>query len=107
RLSGRGGDPEIAALDLFEVAGEIRHDRDRQVLDRTGRRTANGRRDASRAVRGHDDARRAGPLRAAADGAQVAGVADLVEAGEERALHRGELVGVGVVVGLTPGEGAL
>ena len=59
------------------------------------------------AVRRKDDAGRARALRAAADGAEVARIADLVEAGDQRPLARGELVRVGVAVRLAPGEDAL
>src|SRR5437588_12190724 len=77
------------------------------MLDRSGRCTADRRRDARGAVGGHDDPGRSGTLRAAADRAQVARVADLVETGEERTLDGGELVRVGVAVRLAPGEHAL
>ena len=60
-----------------------------------------------RAVRGHDDAGRAGALRAPADRAEVARVGDLVEHGEQRPLARGELVRVGVAVRLDPRDDAL
>ena len=72
RLAGGGRDPEVVALDLREVAGEVRHDRDRQVLDGSRGRAADGGGHARRAVRGHDDAGRARALRAAADRAEVA-----------------------------------
>ena len=107
RLAHRACDPEIAALDLREVAGEVRHDGDREVLDGAGRGTADGGGDARRAVRGHDDAARAGSLGAADHGAEVARVADLVEAGEERRRARGELERVGVAERLAPGDDAL
>ena len=58
-------------------------------------------------MRRHDDAGRAGALGAAADGAEVPRVADLVEAREQRPLRRRELVGVGVPVRLAPREHAL
>src|SRR2546421_899256 len=77
------------------------------MLDRSGRCTADRRRDAGGAVGGHDDPGRSGALRAAADRPQVARVADLVETGEERTLDGGELVRVGVAVRLAPGEHAL
>src|SRR5207237_8211156 len=77
------------------------------MLDRSGRCTADRRRDAGGAVGGHDDPGRSGALRAAADRPQVARVTDLVETGEERALDGGELVRVGVTVRLAPGEHAL
>src|SRR2546429_7435422 len=76
------------------------------MLDRSGRCTADRRRDARGAVGGHDDPGRSGALRAAADRPQVARVADLVETGEERTLDGGELVRVGVAVRLAPGEHA-
>src|SRR5712691_560064 len=58
-------------------------------------------------MRRHDDARRPRPLRAADHGAEVARVAHLVEAREERTLRRRELVGVRVLERLAPGEHAL
>src|SRR5689334_12597620 len=33
-------DPDVTALDLLEIPREVRHDGDRQVLDRAGRRAA-------------------------------------------------------------------
>ena len=56
---------------------------------------------------GNDHAGRAGALRAAADRAEVARVGDLVEHREQRPLGRGELVGVGVAVGLDARDDAL
>src|SRR5207302_11427223 len=78
-----------------------------QILARARRRAADRWCHAGGAVGGQHDARRAGTLRAAADRAEVAWVADLVEAGDERALPRRELVRVGIAVGLAPGEDAL
>ena len=108
RLAGGAGDPEaVVPLDLLEVAGEVRHDRDRQMLDRARGRAADRRGHERRAVRRDDDARRSRALGAPAHGAEVPRVAHLVETGEERAVGRGELVGVGVLVGLAPREHAL
>src|SRR4029079_15452423 len=56
RLAHSTRDPEIASLDVREVAGEVRHDGDREMLDRPGRGTANGSGDPRRSVRGDDDA---------------------------------------------------
>ena len=56
---------------------------------------------------GHDDAARTRPLRAPDHGAEVARVAHLVEAGEQRRLSRGELERVRVVERLAPGHDAL
>ena len=58
-------------------------------------------------MRWDDDARCTRALCTAADGAEVPRVADLVEAGEQWAIGRGELVGVGVLVWLAPGEHTL
>src|SRR6185437_14342336 len=90
-----------------QVAGEVGDDRDRQVLYRPGGGAADGRRHAGGSVRRDDHARRAGTLRAPADGAEVVRVADLVEADEQRPLAPGEGVGVGVAEGIAPGEDAL
>src|SRR5581483_2901476 len=99
--------PQVRALDVGEVAGEIRHDCDRQVLHRAGGRAADGCGHPRRPVRRHHDPRRPRALRAAADGAEVARIADLVEAGEQRSLALGELIRVRVLVWLAPGEHAL
>src|SRR5581483_4178731 len=107
RLAGGARDPQVRALDVGEVAGEIRHDCDRQVLHRAGGRAADGRGHPRRPMRRHHDARRPRALGAAADGAEVARVADLIEAGEQRSLALGELIRVRVLVWLAPGEHAL
>src|SRR5581483_6307957 len=60
-----------------------------------------------RAVRRHDHAGRARPLRAAADRAEVPGIGYTVEDGEQRAFPAGELVGVRVAEGLDEGQDAL
>src|SRR5262249_13931341 len=65
---------------------EVRHDGDRQMLHRAGGRPADGRRHARGTVRRHDDPGRPRSLGAAADRPEVPRVADLIEAGEERAL---------------------
>ena len=44
--------PEVVTLDLGQVAGEIRHDGDREMLDRAGGRAADGGGDTGRTVRG-------------------------------------------------------
>ncbi len=53
-ITGGAVDPERRALHLFEVAGEVRHDGDRQVLDRARRRPRHGRRHDGCAVRRND-----------------------------------------------------
>ena len=104
---GRGPRPEVAALRLVQVAREVDDDGDRDVLDRAGGGMADGGGDARRVVLGDDDARRAGPLGAAADRAEVVRVGHLVEADDQRPLAGGELPGVGVAVGLAEGDDAL
>ena len=42
RIAHRAGDPEIPALDLGEIAREIRDDRDGYVLNSAGGGTADG-----------------------------------------------------------------
>ena len=44
RIGGRRVRPQVVALDLREVAREIRDDGDREMLDGAGRRAADGRR---------------------------------------------------------------
>ena len=56
---------------------------------------------------GHDDAGRSRAFGAPAHRAEVPRIAHLVETGEERAVGRGQLVGVRVLVGLAPGEHSL
>ena len=99
--------PEVGALDLREVAREIRHDRNRKVLDGAGGGSADRRCDPHRAVRGHDDSRRARSLRAPDDRAQVVRVGDLVEADEQRTLLARQRVGVRVPERLAPGDDTL
>ena len=77
-------DPQRRPFRLGEEAGEIGHDRDRNVLDRPRGRAADGRRHAGRLVRGQHDAGRPRALGAARDGAEVARIGDLVEADEQR-----------------------
>src|SRR5947209_11483990 len=77
------------------------------MLDRARGRAAHGGGHARRPVRRHDDSCRARALRAAADGAEIARVADLVEAREQRPLPLGELIRVRVLVRLAPGEHTL
>src|SRR4051812_5033567 len=102
-LGVRSDDPQIARLDLLEIAREIRDDGDRHVLDRAGGGTAHGGRDESGAVRRDDDAGRSRPLGAPDHGAEVARVADLVEAREQRPFDARELIRVGVDERLAPG----
>src|SRR5207237_9234181 len=65
-------------------------------------------RDPRRAVRRHDHAARSGALCAADHGTEVPGIADLVEAGEERRRAcRGELEWVGVAERLAPRDDSL
>ena len=105
---GRGGiGPQAVALDVRQVPGEVRDDRDREVLHRPRRRPTYDRRHDGRPVRGNDDARRAGACRAPDDGPEVSGVRHLVEAADKRPLHRSELPGVRVRVRLAPGDDAL
>jgi hypothetical protein len=59
------------------------------------------------AARRNDDAGCARARRRAGDGAQVARVGDLVEAGDQRTGGSRQLVGIGVAVGLDPGHDAL
>ena len=99
--------PELRPLDLLEVARQVRDDRDRQVLDRPGRRTRDGGRHDRRAVRRNDDAGRARAERAPAHGAEVARIGDAVEHDEQRPLDRGELPRVGVAVRLDARDDAL
>src|SRR6478752_197253 len=68
---------------------------------------AHGGGDPRRSVRGHDDAARPGSLGTADHGAEVPGVADLVEAGEERCRACGELERVGVAERLAPRDDSL
>src|SRR6185436_12634721 len=100
-------DPEVAALHFAEVARKVRDDCNRKMLDCTRGGTRDRRRHGGGAVCRNDDARRPRSLCAADHRAEIARVGDLVEAGEERALRRGELPAVGVLVGLAPGEYAL
>src|SRR4051794_16722573 len=100
-------DPEVPTLDLAEVAREIRDDGDGHVLDRAGRRAAHRGRHGCGAVRRDDDARRARPVRAADDRAEIARVSHLVETYEQWTVDRRKLPAVGVLVGLTPREHAL
>ena len=64
------------------------HERDRQVLERTGRRLRHRRRQPDGTVRGQDHAGRARGLRAAHHRAEVLRVGDPVEGDEERAPDR-------------------
>src|SRR5581483_4244295 len=107
RVPGRAVDPELRPLHLLEEAGEVRDDRDREVLDGARGGAGDGGRDDGRPVRRDDDAGRPRPLGAPADGAEVARVGDAVEDGEEGPLGRRELVGVRVAEGLDAGERAL
>ena len=77
-------DPQVAPLDLAEVAGEVRNHRDRQVLDRAGRRARDRGSDSRGPVRGDDDAACPRALGAANHRAKVARVGHLVEAREQR-----------------------
>ena len=77
------------------------------MLDRARRGARDRGRHGGGAVCRNDDAGRSRSFCAADDGAEIARVGDLVEAGEERSLRRGELPAVGVLVGLAPGEHAL
>ena len=58
-------------------------------------------------MRRHDDARRACSFGAPDHGAEVARVRDLIEAGEEWALDRRELVSIRIAIGLAPRDHAL
>ena len=56
---------------------------------------------------GHDHAGRACALGAPADGAEIVRIADPVEHREERPLRAGQLVGIGVAIGLDQRQHAL
>src|SRR6185437_15537235 len=77
------------------------------MLDRPGRGMAHGGGDPRRSVRGDDDAARPRSLGTADHSAEVAWVADLVEAREERRRGRGELERVGVAERLAPRDDSL
>ena len=71
------------------------------MLDRAGRRAADRRRDLRGAPLGDHHSGRAGALGAAADGAEVLGVLDLVERDHQGLLAASQqLRGVGIRIGL-------
>ena len=107
RIAGCTVDPELRPLHLVEVARQVRHDRDRQVLDRSRGGARDGGGDDGRAVSRDNDAGRPGALGAAADRPEVVRIGDPVEHREQRPLGGGELVGVRVPEGLDPGDDAL
>ena len=107
RLALGGPDPELRPLDLLEVAGEVHHHSHRQVLDGACRRLADRRGDAGGVPLEDDDAAGAGPLGAAADGAEVVRVGDLVEADDERPLAPCDLVRVRIAIRLAERDDAL
>ena len=76
--------PELGALHVGDEAGEVRDDRDRQMLDGARRGAADGRRDPRGAVCGQHEARRSRTFRAPADGAEVVRIGHAVEADEQR-----------------------
>ncbi len=106
-VTGSRPHPEIGPLHVSEIAREIDDDPDLDVLDRTCRSPADRRRDSRRLVLGDDDAGRTRPVRATAHRTEVVGIRHLVEAGDQRTLARGELVGIGVPVRLAEGDDAL
>src|SRR5207244_13554408 len=92
--------PEVGALHIVQVAREVLHDGDREVLDRAGRGTADDRCDPCGAMLGNDDARRARALCAATDRAEIAGIGNAVEASKEWLVTGRELVCVRVAIRL-------
>src|SRR4029079_727974 len=96
---GRVG-PEAVTLDLREVAGEVRHDRNRQSLDGTRRGGADGGRDDGCPVGREDDTGCAGARGTSDDGAEVPGIGDLVEAAEKRLRRSRKLPGIRIPEGL-------
>ena len=95
------------ALHFGDEAGEVGHDSNRKVLDGTRRDATDGRRHARGAVRRQHEAGCTRALRAPTDGAEVLRIGDAVQADEQRLWPLGELVGVGVPVGLAEGDDAL
>ena len=106
-VRARGERPEPVALHLAEVAGQVRDNGDRQVLDCPGRRAAHGRRHDRRAVGGQHDTGRVRTGGAPDHGAEVSRVGHLVEAAEERALDGRQLPRVGIRIRLAPRHDAL
>ena len=106
-VARRGPRPERRPLDLLQVAPEVDDDRNRNVLDRSGRGLGDRCRHTGRVPLGDDDPVRARTFGATDDRAQVVRVGDLVEADHERPLALDQRVRVGVAVRLAEGDDAL